>query len=386
MNIIVYLPLCLLSLLIAFSSCHSGHDHEADDHDHTAEAGAEAHEHAPDEILFTDEQAKRAGLQVAEVQPSDFAEVIEVSGRILPAQGAEATVSATMAGIVRPVSSALVDGAAVSGGQSLFVISARSMADGNPAAAAQAELEVAKLALERTEKLAAQHIISVRELEEARSRHTAALAAARSLGGSAQTRSVASPLSGTLKNILVKSGDYVTAGQPLATVTQNKRLQLRADVPERHYAFLSRIRTARFRMSDASAGQTWSMEELGGRLLAKGNSAQAEDFFVPVTFEFNNRGNLVPGSFVQVWLQGNSRSGVLSVPVEAVTEAQGLHFVYVRLHPGSYRRQEVRLGATDGQRVEILQGLQPGDTVVTRGAVQVRLAANASVVPEGHKH
>ena len=49
---------------------------------------------------------------------------------------------------------------------------------------------------------------------------------------------ITSPLTGYIKNILVKDGEYVTAGQTTATVSQNKRLVLRADVSEKHYTAL----------------------------------------------------------------------------------------------------------------------------------------------------
>lgn len=74
------------------------------------------------------------------------------------------------------------------------------------------------------------------------------------------------------------------------------------------------------------------------------------------------------------------------MPNEAITEAQGLFFVYIKTHPDTYMRQEVTLGATDGRRTEVLSGLKPGQQVVGHGAVQVRLAANATVIPEGHSH
>lgn len=103
-------------------------------------------------------------------------------------------------------------------------------------------------------------------------------------------------------------------------------------------------------------------------------------------FEFNNRGNIVAGSMAQIYLQGKLRQGVLAVPTEALTEAQGLYFVYVQEHADSYRRQEVKIGATDGLRTEIVSGVKAGDKVVTHGATQVRLAASSGAVPEGHSH
>lgn len=369
-----------------FGACHN-HEHADEKHDdHNEHAEADDHDHDADEIEMTEAQLKAANVAVEAIQPSDFSEVTEVSGRIMPAAGSEATVTATMAGIVRFAGSALTDGMQVSGGQTLFVVNGKPMADGNPAAVAQTELAAAKTAFERAENLAAEKIISQRELDDARQRYQTAVVTTQSLGGAAQSRSICAPMGGYVKNLLVKPGDYVSAGQPLATVTQSRRVQLRADVPERFYAKLNGIVSANFRMAYDEGGKVYSLQKLGGRLVSKGQATETNDFFVPVTFEFNNEGGIVPGSFAQIYLLGARRSGVLAVPAEAVTEAQGLHFVYVEEHAGCFRRQEVLLGATDGTRVEIVNGLKAGEKVVTRGATQVRLAANASVIPEGHSH
>ena len=384
---------------------HDGHDHSAEEHNHEAEghdheAEADGHNHEADEhdhdadepaghsaeITFTEAQAKAAGLRLVTVEPGEFAEVVEVTGRLLPAQGDEATVSATMAGIVSQATKNLADGAAVRQGQQLFVINASAMADGNPAAAARAELEAARKALARAEQLAAEKLLPQRELDEARSRYRTAEAAARSLGNANQTRAVAAPFTGYVKEVMVRPGDYVQPGQPLATVTQSQRLQLSADLPERHFALLPQIQDATFRLSYEPEGTAHCVSEMGGKLVSKGKASSATGFSVPVTFELPNRGRLVSGSFAQVYLQGAARKGVITVPNEALTEAQGLFFVYVQIHPERYQRQEVTIGATDGRRTEIRSGLTAGQHVVAQGATQVRLAANATVIPEGHSH
>ena len=384
---------------------HDGHDHSAEEHNHEAEghdheAEADGHNHEADEhdhdadehaghsaeITFTEAQAKAAGLRLVTVEPGEFAEVVEVTGRLLPAQGDEATVSATMAGIVSQATKNLADGAAVRQGQQLFVINASALADGNPAAAARAELEAARKALARAEQLAAEKLLPQRELDEARSRFRTAEAAARSLGNETRTRAVAAPFTGYVKEVLVRPGDYVQPGQPLATVTQSQRLQLSADLPERHFALLPQIQDATFRLSYEPEGTAHCVSEMGGSLVSKGKASSATGFSVPVTFELPNRGRLVSGSFAQVYLQGATRKGVITVPNEALTEAQGLFFVYVQIHPERYQRQEVTIGATDGRRTEIRSGLTAGQHVVAQGATQVRLAANATVIPEGHSH
>ena len=409
MKKIFFFGIALMGTML-LGACHSdhahdGHDHSAEEHNHEAEghdheAEADGHNHEADEhdhdadehaghsaeITFTEAQAKAAGLRLVTVEPGEFAEVVEVTGRLLPAQGDEATVAATMAGIVSQATKNLADGAAVRQGQQLFVINASAMADGNPVAAARAELEAARKALARAEQLAAEKLLPQRELDEARSRFRTAEAAARSLGNETRTRAVAAPFTGYVKEVLVRPGDYVQPGQPMATVTQSQRLQLSADLPERHFALLPQIQDATFRLSYEPEGTAHCVSEMGGSLVSKGKASSATGFSVPVTFELPNQGRLVSGSFAQVYLQGATRKGVITVPNEALTEAQGLFFVYVQIHPERYQRQEVTIGATDGRRTEIRSGLTAGQHVVAQGATQVRLAANATVIPEGHSH
>ena len=86
-----------------------------------------------------------------------------------------------------------------------------------------------------------------------------------------------------------------------------------------------------------------------------------------------------------MWLLAAEREGVLSLPVEALTEEQGVYFVYVQLDEDCYRKQAVTVGASDGERVEITSGLKDGERVVTRGAIHVKLASASNAIP-AHTH
>ena len=370
-------------LIIACHDGKSGHEeHEGED---LQENKADSHGDA-DEIHLTQAQTQACQLKVENVMAGDFTDVVEVGGRVLPASGAEVTVTATMAGIVGFANKTLTEGMAVNAGKALFVVNAKPIANGNPAAVAQSEAVLARQVYERTKKMFADRIVSQRELEEARQRYDAAVAASGSLGSGSQTRVIGSPIGGYIKNLLVKPGDYVSEGQAMATVTQSRRLQLRADVPERFYNVMSRISTANFRMAYDDKKRVYSMSELGGKLVSKGKASGMDDFFVPVVFEFDNTGDIVSGSFAEVFLKGSTRQGVISVPAEALSEQQGLLFVYVQTQADSFRRVEVKTGESDGKRIEILSGLNVGDKIVVHGVTQLRLAANASAIPEGHHH
>lgn len=181
----------------------------------------------------------------------------------------------------------------------------------------------------------------------------------------------------------MSDGDFVEVGQPLMRLTQNRKLYLRAEVSERDYDKLGTIASAKFRPSYSE--RIYNLQDLDGRLVASGQTASANSSFIPVTFEFNNTGGVVPGCFAEIYLLTGRRENVISVPISALTEEQGVHFVYVKVDDEGYMKREVKLGATDGERVEILSGLQPGDNLVTEGAIHVKLASATAAIP-AHNH
>lgn len=411
---------------------HAGgtaHDHAGSDgHDH-AESTAHGQSHAPGIIDFSAVQAETAGLRTETVKAGPFSQVVKVSGEILPAQGDEITVVATTSGIVafsngltsrsaaipasqasgsisqpsaqasqpsaqaihpsaqasRPVRTALVPGARITSGSTVAWISSRNMAEGDLALKAKATLDAAAREYERASALVESGAISRKEFEQAQLDYVNARAAYQAYEGRSAEAGVAvkASLTGYVKEVYVNEGDYVNAGQPLLTITRNRLLQLRADVPQKYYAALRNVSDANFR--PAYSDETYSIKALGGRLVSAGRSA-AGTFYIPAIFEFSNTGDFVPGSYSDIYLIGSREDGIISVPESALLEEQGVYSVFVKVCESEYRKQEVRTGRTDGLRREILSGLNEGDEVVTAGTGQVRLASMSGVVPEGHSH
>lgn len=348
-------------------------------------ADGDSHDAHSGEITFTTAQAKSAGLATETVSPRPFRSVITAAGQIQSSQGNEQTIAATASGIVRFNNALINEGSPVRAGETVVAISAKKLEGGDPTAQAKAAFDAAEKEFKRAERLVADQIISTKEFEQARLRYESAKAVYAGQAGSvtAQGVTVASPMSGYIKSRLVGQGDYVSVGQPIAVVSQNKRLQLRADVPEGCFNQLRSVQSANFKTTHDDA--VHSLASLNGRLVSYGKSAAAGTAFIPVTFEFDNIGDIVPGAYVEVYLLSAERAGVISVPVSAITEEQGLTFVYVQTSSEHYRKQEVTLGQTDGVRVEIVSGLTAGDKVVTRGAYQVKLASMTTAIP-GHSH
>ncbi|HAH72558.1 efflux RND transporter periplasmic adaptor subunit [Butyricimonas virosa] len=373
---------------------HEGHNHEHEGHDHEHETAEEhaGHNHESkatkhsDEIIFPKAQAAKTTFEVREIQPASFNQVVKTTGQVLAAPGDEAVIVATSNGVVSFSSNKLTEGTKVQKGQSLFQISSKDIAEGDYYTKVKATYEAAKASYDRAEALVKDKIISQKEFESTKLEFENAKTAYNAVSNNKTAKgvSVNAPINGHMKNILVKEGEYITVGQPLATVSQNQRLVLRAEVSQRYYNAMQSVKSANFKTPYDN--KVYSLEALNGRLLSFGKTSNENSFFIPVSFEFDNKGEVIPGSFVEVYLISSPIENTLSIPVSALTNEMGIYYVYVQIDEEGYRKQEVALGANNGKEVQIIKGLHPGDRVVTQGAYQVKMASASGAIPHGHSH
>lgn len=360
-------------------AAHDGHHHEADEED-----GGDDEGHSG-EIVMKPEQARAAGVKVETLQPAAFQSSLRVSGQLLAGQGAEQTVAATADGIVRFANTSIAEGTPVGAGQTLAFLSAKDLQNGDAVAKARAAYDAARADYERAETLVADRIIAEKDFIQARAAYETARAAYEGVAkhATAQGTAVKAPAAGYVKTLLVRQGDYVSMGQPIAVVTQNRRLQLRADIPTNRLALLPTVGGANFRQ--AGSDRLHRLADLHGRVLSYGRAVSDGAAFVPLTFELDNVGDIVAGAFAEVWVLAASRPNVLAVPVDALTEESGVKYVYVQVEPDAYVKREVRTGQSDGERVEITAGLKAGERIVTHGAVKVKMASMSAAIPS-HNH
>ena len=392
---------------------HEGHEHETEGHDHEAEGADHSHEgecsgghdhdkdagksskaageHSEpagehsDEIILPKAKADAAGVKVSTITPAPFQQVIKTSGQVLAAQGDESVAVATVAGVVS-FRGKVTEGMSVGRGTPLITISSHNIADGDPVQRARIAYEVSKKEYERMKSLVKNKIVSDKDFAQAEQNYENARLSYEALAKnhSAIGQNITAPIAGYVKSILVNEGDYVTIGQPLVSVTQNRRLFLRAEVSEKYYPYLRTISSANFQTPYNN--KVYELKELSGKLLSFGKTSGDNSFYVPVTFEFDNKGEVIPGSFVEVYLISAPIENTLSIPVSALTNEMGIHYLYVQIDEEGYRKQEVALGANNGKEVQIIKGLHPGDRVVTQGAYQVKMASASGAIPHGHSH
>lgn len=363
---------------------HDTHEEAEADAGHSGDGDGDEHEHGV--VLFSKHQMEAGGVKLATVESGSFAGVIKTSGEIVTAQGAERTIAAPAAGVVSFNGAQLTPGHAVGAGQRLFTISAKGVATTDNSAELRSALKAAERKLARQRDLLARKMTTQAEYDDALAEYEAAKAAlsspaTRAIAGGA----AASPIAGYITECLVRPGDYVEVGTPLATVSATRRLQLRADVPRKYASLLSRIKGANISVPGLEEAAI-SLSEHNARVVSYGKAAPKGSIYIPVFIEFDNPGNLPTGTPVETYLLTEERGDAVVVPRSALTEEEGTFFVYVETQPEHFRKQKVTTGQSDGLQTEIFDGLKPGEKIVVKGATLLKLAANSGKAPEGHRH
>ncbi len=386
----------LVITAISLSGCHNHKNHDHEGHNHGAESAehieaehGHAHEHeaeaeshgAHGEIILSPEMAARAGVVSETIERGGFRAAVRCSGIILPSGSSETQIVAKTSGILYWEGGTPALGTMVKNKESIANISANGMVAGDAAAQAAINYEAALKDYERAKQLLEDKIISRREFNRIEADYLIAKNAvsdASTEGGMA----VKSSLDGYISAVLKRQGEYVSAGESIASVTKDYKLRLQAELPERYLSLRNEISDANFKLSYED--KLFNIKDMNGRILSTARTLDRSSAYLPITFEFNNPGNIISGSYAEIWLLTELRGNVISVPESALTEEQGEFFVYEKLDEECYRKLAVKTGERNGEYVEILSGLHGGESIVTRGAYQVKLAS-ASVIP-GHTH
>src|SRR5438093_4627043 len=178
-----------------------------------------------------------------------------------------------------------------------------------------------------------------------------------------------SPLSGTVVERTVTPGQSVGGdpSQVLFTVADLDTLQVVADVYERDLALVKVGQVARVTVE--------AYPEIGfpAAVAAIGDVVDPNTRTIKVRALVNNESRkLKPEMFARLHVETGDATPFLAIPKEAVLEIDGKEFVYVEEAQGRFVKRQVKVGTASGEQVRILEGLQPGERIVTKGAVLIK--------------
>ncbi|MCD4665959.1 MAG: efflux RND transporter periplasmic adaptor subunit [Bacteroidales bacterium] len=360
--------------------------------------GHEAIHHAEDlelsainSVVFTKEQSWKVDFATGLPNTEPFGQVIKTTAQVQSAQSDEIIVAAKTNGIVILSSENVLKGKSVSNGQVLFSISGSGLSDNNLAVQfleAQNNYEIAKSDYERKRELAKDKIVSEKELLIAKNKYDNAKVIYDNLNKNFNSSGqiIKSPMNGFVKQLFIQNGEYVEAGQPIVSISQNKSLLLHADVQQKYASILGAINSANIRTLHDN--QTYTLEQLNGKVLSYGKSTNRDNYLIPLNIQIDNKGDFIPGGFVELFLKTQSNKQALTIPNNSIMEEQGIYFVFIQITPELFEKREVRPGATDGLKTEILKGLSINERIVTNGAIMIKLAQATGALDahSGHVH
>ena len=198
------------------------------------------------------------------------------------------------------------------------------------------------------------------------------------------------PIEGIITHVHATVGSYLKKGQPVFHIVNPERLWLVSRIPENEVLRLINPEGAWVSLPhvDEPFRIEISGDEANGRVIAYGQTIDPRTRTVPLVLEFNNPGNRIRiGMLVEAHVfTGNTVTNV-AVPVSAIVHDNGASVVYVELGGESFERRVVQLGINDGDHIEVLKGVAPGERVVSKGAYLVKLAASGPAeAGHGHAH
>lgn len=371
--------------VLTCATCVSSDEHAAY---HIAE---HSHVHSANAIHFTKEQAWSTDFATDYPQVVPFGQVIPVVAQVQPTQGNEVVLVAQSSGVVNYLAKDLFEGREVTKGTALMAIHSDQLLEDNLAIRlkeAQNDYETAKQNYERAQELVKEKIVSEKEFSELKNAYDNAKLVYDNLCKNivGNGRNVVASMGGYLQQILVPNGAYVAVGQPLMVVSQTQDIVLKAEVPQRYASLLPLVADAT--IENPNSHEVYDLQASGGKVISYAKALAADDYLLPVVLQMKNIGSFVPGSFVQVRLKTTTSDQKMVLPKSALMEEQGYYYVFVQLSPEQFEKREVKIGVTDGKRVEVLSGITPQHRVVTRGALMVKLSkASGALDPHaGHVH
>jgi len=355
----------------------------ADAHDAAhASTGADGN----DEITFLKEQAWKTDFKVEEIIPTTFYSIIHTSARVKSTPQSEITLNAQASGAV--ILQAVL-GQSVKRGELLAVVSATGIDNNINILLAESRIALEKSRADyiRTKPLAQNQAISQKDFLEILSRYRQDSLRYNQIAIMVSDRGmkITSPIEGFVSNIRVSNGSFLEEGSPVITVKNDRGLLIEAYVNKSDHRRVRDIFDANFVL--AGNDKAITLSEINGRVLANNPFVNEEMTRIPITFSGENNGLLMPGMFVEAFLKTGKKDNTIVVPLSSVIEQQGLHYVFVQTGGETFVKRQVNLAYNDGFHTEVLSGLVSGERVVTRGAIQLKLASMAGSLPlHGHTH
>ena len=226
----------------------------------------------------------------------------------------------------------------------------------------------------RQRQLFKKEAISQEEYDNALNRLNTTISDIKLLEVQLQKTRIFAPFDGVIGLRYVSKGAYISPATTIATLYNNTPAKIEFAVPSRYSSLIGAGKKIRFTIENDTSrvfvGEVYAIEP---RINEETRTLKLR------ALADNSKGALLPGQFVKVDLILDSKPNALLIPTQAVIPAQGGQTVFV-VSSGKAKEVAIQTGTRTNLKVEVLSGLQPGDTVITTGILQLRNGLPIQVV------
>lgn len=308
------------------------------------------------------------GVIAAMVEEKQFSDKAETIGTTVAFESVEITTTVSD----RIVDIRFEDGAEVKRGQVLVVL--ESDEERARLSSAEALLAERKSAYARARKLISSEFISEAALEERRALMQQAEADVAMIRAQLEDRVIRAPFDGVTGLRNVSQGALVAPGDVITTLDDINPIKLDITVPS---AFLSGLKEG---ADVAATSAAFPAETFEGTVRTVSTRIDPETRAITVRALIpNDDGRLKPGLAMTVDLVKNERRALV-IPEEAIVPELDRSFVFVVTDARKVERREVVIGARRPGDVEVRQGLEAGELVVTHGVQKVRPGEEVKII------
>lgn len=287
-----------------------------------------------------------------------FRHFIEVQGTVSADE--EIFVASESAGTIKKLN--IKEGDMVRAGQILAEIDSDIL--NNTLQEVETNYELAKTMYERQKRLWEQKVGSEMQYLQAKSNKESLEKRMETLKKQIEMTKVKSPITGTVENVPVKSGQLVQPGSPIAYIINFSKVKVKAEVAE---SYSTKVKSG----IEVLIGFPDIQKEISSKI------SFASKFINPVNRTFSIEVRLNPGEIeyranmvAVIKMNDYSNLKAISIPENYIQNSKTGQYVYIVEPSGNQfiaKRQPITVGQTYNGVTEIMTGLKEGDKVISRG-------------------
>ncbi len=316
------------------------------------------------------QDGKVTNVQVRVLEAVTVEDVIPLTGRIEPWE--RIAISSESVGNIE--SQGVKEGDIVTPGQELFRVDTTAIQTSYEQAVARRNLAVQEL--ERIQNLRRDGIESPQALDRAVANRDVAQADVDAIRIRLDKSIVRAPIGGVADRVYRKKNEFVDVGARLVDIIQVDRVKAIVGIPERDVRGFAVGDTVAVNL-DAHPGETFE-----GRIYRIAASADMTTRTFNTEIELDNaHGLLKPGMTVRARLLRGIYPDSVAVPIFSVLSIQNQRLVVVEEN-GVARIRPIEVGVLEGDRVQVTQGLKPGDRLIVVGHRDLRDGDRVQVTSE----